>query len=112
MPRKISELKRLQGRLAYICRFISNLLGRCQPFSHLLKKRVPFLWDQAYQNSFDSIKQYLLNPTELMSPASGKPLLLYVAAMESSLEALLTQYNEEGKEHVYITSVGQWLELS
>lgn len=41
-PKKISELKRLQGRLTYIPRFISNILGCCQPFSHLMKKGVPF----------------------------------------------------------------------
>lgn len=35
-----------------------------------------------------------------MSSAMGKPLLLYVVAMESSLGALLAQHNEEGKEHV------------
>lgn len=34
-----------------------------------------------------------------MSPAPGKPLLLYVAAMESSLGALLAQHNEEEKDH-------------
>ena len=32
-PRIIHELKSLQGKLAYIRRFISNLAGRCQPFS-------------------------------------------------------------------------------
>ena len=42
-PRNISELKSLQGRLAYIRRFISNLSGRCQPFSKLMKKGTPFI---------------------------------------------------------------------
>ncbi|XP_073120557.1 uncharacterized protein [Henckelia pumila] len=44
-PRNIHELKSLQGKLAYIRRFISNLAGRCQPFSRLMKKGVPFKWD-------------------------------------------------------------------
>lgn len=34
-----------------------------------------------------------------MSPTLGKPLLLYMAAMKSSLGVLLAQHNEEGKEH-------------
>jgi len=34
--RNLKELKGLQGRLAYIRRFISNLSGRCQPFTRLL----------------------------------------------------------------------------
>lgn len=34
-----------------------------------------------------------------MSLVPGKPLLLYVATIKSSLRALLAQHNEEGKEH-------------
>ena len=37
-PRNLRELRGLQGRLAYIRRFISNLSGRCQPFTKLIKK--------------------------------------------------------------------------
>jgi len=37
-PRNLRELRGLQGRLAYIRRFISNLSGRCQPFTRLLKR--------------------------------------------------------------------------
>ncbi|GAA0157369.1 hypothetical protein LIER_38444 [Lithospermum erythrorhizon] len=38
----IHELKSLQGKLAYLCRFISNLAGKYQPFSKLMKKGTPF----------------------------------------------------------------------
>ncbi|GAA0161286.1 hypothetical protein LIER_39200 [Lithospermum erythrorhizon] len=37
-PRNIHELKSLQGKLAYLRRFISNLVGKCQPFNKLMKK--------------------------------------------------------------------------
>ncbi|CAL8989853.1 unnamed protein product [Prunus brigantina] len=98
-PRNLRELRGLQGRLAYIRRFISNLSGRCQPFSRLMKKDVPFVWDQACQNALESIKQYLLNPPVLMAPIKGKPLILYIAALERSLGALLAQHNDDGKEN-------------
>ena len=39
---KLHELRRLQGRLAYIKRFISNLAGRCQPFQRLMWKDAVF----------------------------------------------------------------------
>ena len=42
-PRNLHELKSLQGRLAYIRRFISNLARKCQPFSRLMKKDSPFI---------------------------------------------------------------------
>ncbi|KAI5349072.1 hypothetical protein L3X38_001959 [Prunus dulcis] len=98
-PKNLRELRGLQGRLAYIRRFISNLSGRCQPFSRLMRKDVPFVWDQACQNALESIKQYLLNPPVLMAPIKGKPLILYIAALERSLGALLAQHNDDGKEN-------------
>ncbi|KAM1795328.1 hypothetical protein ACFX11_035695 [Malus domestica] len=97
-PRNLHELKSLQGRLAFIRRFISNLAGRCQPFSRLMKKDVPFVWDEACHNAFESIKKYLSSPPVLGAPVPGKPLILYIAAQESSVGALLAQENESQKE--------------
>ena len=50
-PRNLRELRGLQGRLAYIRRFISNLSGRCQPFTKLMKKGVSFIWDDSLPTS-------------------------------------------------------------
>nr|XP_027122221.1 uncharacterized protein LOC113739181 [Coffea arabica] len=97
-PHDIHELKSLQGRLAYLLRFISNLAGMCQPFSRLMKKDVPFQWDETCSNAFNSIKSYLMKAPVLATPIHGKPLLLYIAAQERSVGALLAQENNEGKE--------------
>ncbi|PKU60022.1 putative mitochondrial protein [Dendrobium catenatum] len=98
-PRNLRQLRSLQGQLAFIRRFISNLSGRCQPFSKLMKKDVRFKWDAECQEAFDSIKRYLSNSPILAAPIPGKPLILYTAALEESLGALLTQNNEEGKQN-------------
>ncbi|XP_022869602.1 uncharacterized protein LOC111389001 [Olea europaea var. sylvestris] len=58
-PRNVRELKSFQGKLPYIRKFISNLAKRCHPFDKLEKKDVPFGWDDACQNAFQSIKQYV-----------------------------------------------------
>jgi len=42
-PRNLKKLRGLQGRLAYIRRFISNLSESCQPFTKLMKKGVSFV---------------------------------------------------------------------
>ena len=97
-PKNLKELRGLQGRLAYIRRFISNLAGRCHPFSHLMKKGAPFEWDESCRAAFEKIKKYLSNPPVLGAPIPGKPLILYIAAQENSLGALCVQKNEEGKE--------------
>ncbi|XP_060186424.1 uncharacterized protein LOC132615840 [Lycium barbarum] len=98
-PRNIHELKSLQGKLVYIRRFISNLAGRCKPFSRLMKKSAPFKWDEACTNAFENIKSYLMKPPVLVAPVPGKPLILYISAQERSVGALLAQENSEGKEN-------------
>ena len=97
-PTNLKELRSLQGKLAFIRRFISNLAGRCQPFSRLMKKNVSFVWDESCHNAFESSKKYLANPPVLGAPIPGKPLILYIAAQERSLGALLAQENEERRE--------------
>ena len=77
-PRNLKELKGLQGLLAYIQRFISNLSGRCQPFTKLMKKGVSFVLDNVCQKVFEEIKEYLTHPPVMVTPVSGKPFLLYV----------------------------------
>ena len=97
-PKNLKELRGLQGRLAYIRRFITNLLGRCQPLTRLMKKGVSFVWDQSCQEAYEDIKRYLTKPPVLVAPTSGKPFLLYVKAMDHSLGALLPQKDDNGHE--------------
>ncbi|XP_051150192.1 uncharacterized protein LOC127264732 [Andrographis paniculata] len=98
-PRNIHELKSLQGKLAYIKRFISNLAARCQPFSQIMKKGVPFHWDEACKKAFQSIKDYLTKPQMLTAPIPGHPLTLYIDAQECSVGALLAQEANKRKEN-------------
>jgi len=67
-PKNLKELRGLQDRLAYICKFIVNLSGRCQPFTRLMKKGVSFVWDDACQKAFEDIKVYLTKSPVLVSP--------------------------------------------
>ncbi|KAG9450338.1 hypothetical protein H6P81_010303 [Aristolochia fimbriata] len=97
-PKNVSELKSFQGHLVYIRRFISNLAGWCQPFNRLLKKDTPFEWDESCRNDFNNIKAYLTKPPVLIAPIVDKPLLLYIAAHEKSVGALLAQCDENNKE--------------
>ncbi|XP_074290338.1 uncharacterized protein LOC141617067 [Silene latifolia] len=97
-PKTLKELRGLQGRLLYIRRFISNLAGRCQPLSHLMKKDTPFQWDEKCKHAFDSIKKYLASALVLGAPIPGKPLILYIAAQERSLGAMCAQKIEDRKE--------------
>ena len=63
-----------------------------------MKKDEHFEYDEACSNAFAYIKRYLLNPPVLGAPILRKPLVLYIAAQEKSLGALMAQENKEGKE--------------
>ena len=54
-----------------------------------MKKDVHFEWDEACSNAFANIKRYLLNPPVLGALILGKPLVLYIAAQEKTLGALM-----------------------
>ena len=66
--KNLKEFRGLQGRLEYILKFISNLVGRSHPFSHLTKKGAPFEWDELYHMTFEKIKNYLSYPPVLGAP--------------------------------------------
>ena len=63
-----------------------------------MKKGVSFIWDDACQQAFEEIKRYLAHLPVLAAQVSGKPFLIYVRAMDHSLEALLAQNNDQGHE--------------
>ena len=81
-----------------------------------MKKSVPFEWEDACQNAYENIKQYLICPLVLTTPIPRKPLILYITAQEQSLGVLIVQVNDEGKEnalyHLSRTLVGAELNYS
>jgi hypothetical protein len=67
---------------------------------HLLKKGVPFYWDEAAQCSFHDLKKALvLNPL-LIPPNYNRDYLLYLAATEYSIGMVIVQYDDELQDHV------------
>jgi len=60
-----------------------------------MKKGVSFVWYSACQEAFEEIKQYLTHSPVLTVLVLEKPYLIYVRAMDHSLEALLAQNNDQ-----------------
>ncbi|CAN6566577.1 unnamed protein product [Malus baccata var. baccata] len=107
LPTNKVQLQRLLGKINFLRRFIANLAGKIQPLTPLLrlKDKENFKWGPPHQKAFDSIKAYLTSPPVLVPPQRGKPLKLYISALEKSIGSLLAQNNEGGKEQaVYYLS--------
>ena len=100
-PQNKTELQSLIGKINFIQRFISNLSGRIQSFSPLLKLKADqeFVWGAEQQKALDDIKQYLVSPPILVPPQANKPFMLYLSADECAIGSALVQ-EFEGKERV------------
>ena len=67
-PRTEKEARGFLGRLNYIARFISHMTATCEPIFKFLKKDQVVKWNDDFQTAFDKIKEYLQEPSILMSP--------------------------------------------
>jgi hypothetical protein len=59
-PRTILQLQSLQGKANFLRHFISNYAEITKGFLRLLKKGIPFFWDEVAQRSFDALKHTLI----------------------------------------------------
>ena len=66
-PRTILQLQSLEGKTNFLQWFIANYAEITKGFMRLLKKGVPFIWDDWAQRSFDALKSALI-VTPVISP--------------------------------------------
>lgn len=100
-PTDKTELQFLIGKINFVRRFISNLSGRIEPLTPLLKLKADqeFKWTEQHQKVLDEIKLYLSSPPVLMPAQTGGPFRLYLSADQKSMGSALTQV-QDGKERV------------
>jgi hypothetical protein len=67
---------------------------------HLLKKGVPFHWDEATQRSFEALKNALTSSPLLWPPNYNKYFLLYLVITESTIDMVLVQEDDLLEENV------------
>ncbi|CAN6692221.1 unnamed protein product [Malus baccata var. baccata] len=69
-------------------------------FSTLLKLKDSdkFEWKDEHQAAFTQIKVSLTSPPVLVLPRRGKPLKLYISTAEESIDYLIAQDNDVGRE--------------
>jgi hypothetical protein len=93
-PCTIPQLQILQGKVIFLRCFVTNYIEITKGFMCLLKKWVPFFWDEAAQRSFEALKCALMS-TPLLQPLDyNKDFLLYLAAAESSIGMVLVQEDD------------------
>ena len=101
-PKTEKQVRGFLGRLIYISRFISHMTATCAPIFKLLWKDQSCDWTKDFQKAFDSIKEYLLEPPILSPPVVGRPLIMYLTALEDSMGCVIGQQDETGKKEFAI----------
>jgi hypothetical protein len=99
-PCTIPQLQSLQGKVNFLRRFVVNYAEITKGFMRLLKKGVPFCWDEAAQCSFEALKCALTSAPLLRPPDYNRDFLLYLAAAESTIDMVLVQEDDLLEEHV------------
>ncbi|XP_051197452.1 uncharacterized protein [Lolium perenne] len=85
--------------IASLIRFASRLGEKALPLYQLLKKSDTFVWSPQEDAAFRDLKRMLSTAPILASPTSKEPMLMYIAATNRMVSAVLVvEHKEEGKE--------------
>ena len=115
VPQNIKDVRSFLGCTGYYRRFIQNFARIARPQNDLLighgtfkkikgKKRpkikkVPFIWVDAQQKAFDTLKEKLTNSLILAYADYHLPFKLHTDASSTGLEAVLYQH-QDGQDRV------------
>ena len=97
-PRSVTEVRIFLGLAGYYRIFVKGLYVIASLLTKLLKKGVKFEWTDKCQNSFEQLKEMLVEAPVLTHPTLGKEYTLYSDASGIGLGCVLKQ---DGKVMAY-----------
>jgi hypothetical protein len=99
-PTNLKEVQKFTGCLASLSRFISRLGEKALSLYQLMKKSDTFVWTTQADAAFKELKQMLSIAPVLASPMPREPMLLYIAATNRVVSAVVVVEREEGGKTV------------
>ena len=96
-PKSIENVRSFLGLCSYYRSFVKGFSNIASPLNKLLKKGTVFHWNVAQEQSFQKLKQALINSPILAFPNYAEPFILYTDASSLGLGAVLMQTEEDGK---------------
>lgn len=91
VPKNADETKRFIAFCNYYRRFIKNFAEISYPLNKLTRKRVEFVWTQECQESFEKLKEALIDPQILKYPDFEKEFIVITDASNIACGAILAQ---------------------
>ena len=99
IPNSITQVRSFLGIASYYRRFIKNFAAIARPLHDQTKSKKKIPWTQATTESFEKLKQLLTTAPVLSRPDFDKEFILVTDASKMGLGCVLTQLDEDGKEH-------------
>jgi hypothetical protein len=97
-PKSVHQIRSFLGLAGYYRRFIPNISRIAKPMTELLKKGVKFMWSEACEKAFHTLRQHLTSAPVLVQPNNSKPLEVFCDASGTGLGCVLMQ---EGRVIAY-----------
>ncbi|GJX28574.1 reverse transcriptase domain-containing protein [Tanacetum coccineum] len=103
----LKQMQSLSGKLAALNRFLSKSAERSLPFLDMLKKctnKKDFRWTEAAGAAFLEIKKLVSELPTLTTPKKGETLMMYLAAANEAVSAVLLMERERRKMPIHYVS--------
>jgi hypothetical protein len=100
IPKDLTQLRGFIALASYYRKFVKNFSSIAEPLNRLMKKNTPYIWGKDQVEAFEHLKTCLMTPPILAYPNFEKPFILYTDASTFALGAILSQKDDDKKEHV------------
>ncbi|GJR55836.1 reverse transcriptase domain-containing protein [Tanacetum coccineum] len=103
----LKDVQKLNGKLASLNRFMSKSAKKSLPFFKTLKKctkKSDFQWTQEAEVAFRQMKKIITDLPMLIAPKEMEELIMYLAAANEAISAVLMNEREGKKMTVYFVS--------
>jgi hypothetical protein len=97
-PKFVHQIRGFLGLVGYYRPFIPDFSRIAKPMTELLKKGVKFIWSEACEKAFHTMRQHLTSAPVLVQPDNSNPFEVFCGASGTGLGCVLMQ---EGRVIAY-----------
>src|SRR6202021_1696855 len=95
-PTSAHDIRRFLGLANFYRKFIEKYSEIAAPMTALLRKDVPFVWDDVTQHSFDTLKKAFTSAPILKHFDRSRPTVLEADASDQALGGTISQHDDKG----------------
>ncbi|GJR17246.1 reverse transcriptase domain-containing protein [Tanacetum coccineum] len=106
-PKTIKEVQSLNGKLAFLNKFLSKSAKKSFPFFKTLKgylDKKDFTWTKEVDKAFEDLKRYIEKLPTLVAPKAEENLIVYLAASKECISAVLMAERGKDQRPIYFVS--------